>query len=410
MRIINPLASAYFRSATGWLGGKVVVFSLLGLLNQSLLTRNLTRTDYGLLVWLGTIIGLLAPVGLPGVSNSIRGAVAKGFDGNFRKGSIQEILGSMIGGVILLGFAWYQWAVMGSPTGAFVFVAAAVVGPGLWVDTHLCYWDGKQDFRAVFWWSVITRAVQVAATYAVFLISANIVLVAAAQVGLQALGNLVAVGALLRSRQVGHQYSAEYSRYGVFSSWLYLAGTLSAQLDKLIIGTFLGLEPLALFALGELLYQYLYTIPGGILQQMLHSRLARMPVHEAAMWLRQHQWILFVGVTAACGITALTLPYVYPLIFSAKYADSIKYAYLFLVCIVCAVPMMGVGTLFKAHAMKRETGISWAMLALTPLVLVPLLGWLWGPVGIILARCVTNASASVYYTYTLSRIAQGASS
>ena len=408
MRIINPLASAYFRSATGWLGGKVVVFSLLGLLNQTHLTRNLTRTDYGLLVWLGTIIGLLSPVGLPGVSNAIRGAVAKGFDGNFRKGSMQEILGGAVGGLILLGFAWHQWAVSGSSAGAFIFVAAAVMGPGLWLDTHLCYWNGKQDFRAIFWWSVATRTLQVAATYGVFFVSKNIVLVAATQVGLQALGNLVAVGALLRSPQVGRQYSPEYSRYGYFSSWMYFAGVFSSQLlDKLIIGMFLGLDSLALFAVGELLYQYFFSVPRGILQQVLSPRLAQMSGREAAVWMRQHQWLPIGGLAAACGIAALVLPYVYPLVFSAKYNASIQYAYLFLVCIVCSAPGLWVESLFRAHAMKRETGVSAAITSLTPLVLVPLFGWLWGAVGIILARCVTQAAASIYFTYALSRIARG---
>jgi len=407
MRIINPLASAYFRSATGWLGGKVVVFSLLGLLNQSLLTRNLTRTDYGLLVWLGTIIGLLAPVGLPGVSTAITGAVAKGFDGNFRKGSVQEILGGAVGGIILLGFAWYQWAVVGSHSGAFVFVAAAVVGPGIWLDTHTSFWNGKKDFRSIFWWSVMVRTIQVAATYGVFFISTNIVLVAVIQVGLQALANLFAVGTLLRSPHVGHQHSQEYAQYGVVSSWLYLVGTLSSQLDKLIIGIFFGLEPLALFTVGELLYQYIYKIPGSMLQQILSPRLAAMSVRDAVVWMRKRQWMIVVVVVAACGVTALALPSVYPLVFSAKYNDSITFAYLFLGCIVLGTPSMAVGSVFKAHAMKKETGISWAILALTPLAVVPLFGWWWGLIGIVAARGVTNAIAGVYYTLALSQIAKG---
>jgi O-antigen/teichoic acid export membrane protein len=75
------------------------------------LTHYLAREDYGLLVWVGTIIALLAPFGLPGISTSITGAVAKGYDGNFTRGTWLEMAG---GGLLADWFCLALLAITGS--------------------------------------------------------------------------------------------------------------------------------------------------------------------------------------------------------------------------------------------------------------------------------------------------------
>jgi len=135
----RPFASVYFRSASGYLAGKFLIVSLAGLANQYLLTHYLAVKDYGLLVWAGSILALLSPFGLPGISNSIVGAVAKGYDGNFRRGTWLEMLGGTFGGLVLLGLGSYYWFFVDNYPRALVCVVAGVLGPGLWLDTHLCY-------------------------------------------------------------------------------------------------------------------------------------------------------------------------------------------------------------------------------------------------------------------------------
>jgi len=249
----RPFASKYFRYAGGYLAAKVAIFSLLGLVGQYLLTHKLTVNDYGLLVWVGTIIALLSPFGLPGISNSIAGAVAKGYDGNFRRGTWMEIIGGTLGGLVLLAFAAYYWIWLKDLTKAMIFLVAGVFGPGLWLDTQQCYWNGKRNFRALFWWSVPVRFLQLVATAAVLWYSTSPILVFFANTFIQVIANIGAAVGIIKYGNINNRNSEEFLSYGWVTNHLSILGTITSQIDKVLIGVFFSLEQLAIFAVGEMI-------------------------------------------------------------------------------------------------------------------------------------------------------------
>jgi O-antigen/teichoic acid export membrane protein len=404
----RPFASTYFRSAGAYLVLKLVVFSLAGLVGQYLLTHFLRREDYGLLVWAGTIIALLSPFGLSGISTSIVGAVTKGFDGNFRRGTWLEILGGTLGGLVLLGFSGYYRYWTHEETKSLVFLVAGVLGPGLWLDTHICYWNGKKNFKAIFWWSVPVRLLQLAAIALVFNFSSNPVLVFGVQSAIQVLANIAAPISIMRYSNANRNVSEDFQIYGNFTNWLYLAGSVSAYLDKLIIGIFFGLESLAIFSVGELVYTYFYKTPASMLSQIFMPRLAEMDLREAARWVRKRQPYLVLMIIVLMMVLAIVVPVIYPLLFSAKYKDSIYYCNLFLICIVLGAPTFLSGAILKSHAMKKETLRSWLFLAVTPLALLPIFGFYFGLAGLVMAKGGTNLVISTYYFFLIRKLSVAA--
>lgn len=400
----RAFASAYLRSAGWYLGLKLVIFTLAGLASQYLLANYLSRSDFGLLIWVGTIIALLGPFGLPGISTSITGAVAKGYDGNFVRGTWLELAGGTLGGLVLLGFSSYYWFWTYEETKALIFVVAGVLGPGLWLDTQLCYWNGKKNFRALFWWSVPVRLAQLAAMVAVLQYSSNPIVVFGSQTVIQVTANIGASLGILRSKSTNREISKEYEKFGWFSTNLYWVGTVAAYLDKVIIGAFFGLEALASFAVGELLYTYFYKTPGSFLSQIFLPRQAEMGLREAARWTKRRQGYLVGGVTAILIVVGVAVPVLYPVLFSNRYNDSILFAELFLVCILLGSPTLLVGSLLKAHALVRETKVAWTIMCIGPLVLIPPLAWLFGLKGVILARGATNALVSIFYFHVLRKL------
>jgi O-antigen/teichoic acid export membrane protein len=402
----RPFASAYFRSASSYLGIRLIIITLAGLASQYLLTHYLAKGDYGLLVWVGTIIALLSPFfGLPGISTSITGAVAKGFEGNFSRGTWLEIAGGTVGGLVLFGFAGYYWFWTHEEIKALIFVVAGVLGPGLWMDTHQSYWNGKKNFKALFLWAVPVRLLQLIATATVLLYySSNPLWVFGVQTVIQVAANLGAAFGIMKIGGVNKKTSKEYQSYGWFSTRLYWIGSFVSQLDKLIIGVFFGLESLAAFAVGELLYKYVYKTPSSFLSQIFLPRLAEMEIKQAARWIRNRQLYLISGIVLIAIVVGVAIPIVYPFLFSAKYNDSIYYAYLFLVGAALGSPTILCGTIIKSHAMKKETMLSWSILTITPLVLLPAFSWLWGLMGIIAVRGCTNLMISAYYLNVTRRL------
>jgi O-antigen/teichoic acid export membrane protein len=384
----------------------LIIITLAGLASQYLLTHYLAKGDYGLLVWVGTIIALLSPFfGLPGISTSITGAVAKGFEGNFSRGTWLEIAGGTVGGLVLFGFAGYYWFWTHEEIKALIFVVAGVLGPGLWMDTHQSYWNGKKNFKALFLWAVPVRLLQLIATATVLLYySSNPLWVFGVQTVIQVAANLGAAFGIMKIGGVNKKTSKDYQSYGWFYTRLKWVGVVSGYLDKIIVGAFFGLESLAAFAVGELLYKYVYKTPSSFLSQIFLPRLAEMEIKQAARWIRNRQLYLISGIVLIAIVVGVAIPIVYPLMFSAKYKDSIFYAYLFLGCIVLGAPTLLNSTLLKAHAMKRETMVGWSILCFTPIVFVPLFGWFFGIKGIVLTRGLTNGLVSGYYLWLTNRL------
>lgn len=401
----RPFASAYFRSAGSYLGIRVVIITLAGLASQCLLTNYLAKEDYGLLIWAAMILALLSPFGLPGISTSITGAVARGFDGNFSRGTWLEMVGGTVGGLVLFGIASYYWFWTQEETKALIFVVAGVLGPGLWLDTHQSYWNGKKNFKALFWWAVPVRLLQLVATTIVLLYSSNPVWVFSVQTVILVVANIVAAMGIMTVGSLNKEYSKEYQSYGWFYTGLSCIGNVTSQLDKIIIGVFFGLESLAVFAVGELIYKYFYNLPQSLLSQIFMPRLAEMEAKQAARWLKNRKLYLIGGTVLVVAVIGIATPTVYPLLFSAKYADSIFYVYLFLGCIVLGSPMFLSDTLLKAQAMKRETMIGWSIFCFTSTVFIPLFGFFFGVAGVVIARGVRNGATSAYYLWQLECLA-----
>lgn len=396
----------YLQSAGGYIGMKTVIFSLTGLVSQFILTRAMSREDYGLLIWAGAIIGMLGPFGLPGISTSIVGAVAKGYEGNFRKGTILELATGSLGGVLLLGItAWYAYF-SAEPPKAGIFLVAAILSPGLWLDTHLCLWNGRKNFKAMFWWPVSVRIAQFAGTAVTLCFTRNPVIVFAVQNILFATANVATALWLMRPDAANRNVLSSFSEFGWFSTKLYWIGGIAAYWDKLVTGHLFGLEALALVAVGELIYSYFYKTPSAFLSQVFHPKLAKMETRDAAAWIRGKQPALIGGTLAVCLAIGLVAPFAYPLLFSQKYGDSVVYVNLYLICVVLGSPGFLSGTLLKAHALKHETRNGWLITVIGTFALVPLLGATLGIKGVIYAKAAVNAAVSGYYLILLRRLAK----
>jgi len=399
----RPFASKYFRYAGGYLAAKVAIFSLLGLVGQYLLTHKLTVNDYGLLVWVGTIIALLSPFGLPGISNSIAGAVAKGYDGNFRRGTWMEIIGGTLGGLVLLAFAAYYWIWLKDLTKAMIFLVAGVFGPGLWLDTQQCYWNGKRNFRALFWWSVPVRFLQLVATAAVLWYSTSPILVFFANTFIQVIANIGAAVGIIKYGNINNRNSEEFLSYGWVTNHLSILGTITSQIDKVLIGVFFSLEQLAIFAVGEMIYQYFYKLPKSFLDQIFIPRLAEMKLNEAATWVKKRQALIFIALVATLTLVGLAIPTAYNILFSTKYSKSVFYAYLYLANIVVSAPSLLVGATIRAHALKADVVVAQSIISITPLVLMVPFVLIWGLKGVVFARIAQNLVLSGYCYSLLQR-------
>jgi len=395
--------SSYYRSAAGYLILKIFVLGVAGLVSQSLMAHSLEKEDFGAVVWGWTMISILAPFGLPGISVSITGAVAKGFDRNFVRGSILELKGGLCGSVVFLAMA-LAYLFRNQEILFWIFLVAGITGAGVWLDTPMALWNGRKDFRAIFRFSAGLRLLQLTALIAVLRVAPHPAIVFASQAAVAAIGNIGALFYLLRASGLNNEHSKEFESYGWRYTWLTVAGTLSSHLDKLIVGGFFGFKNLAVFAIGELIYSFVFKVPSGFVTQIFIPRLAQMEIGGAVRWVRRHYWYLAGAFVAAAGIAALLLPVVYSLLFTVRYAESIYYGHVFLVGVAASAPTVLLGALLKGHALKRETTALTLFITAVPLVTVILGGLLSGVPGVAWGRVAGYAVISAGYIALLSAL------
>ncbi len=388
--------SSPYYSAAGYLILKTIVLGAAALVSQSLMAHALEKEDFGMVVWGWTMISILAPFGLPGISVSITGAAAKGWDQNFVRGSILELKGSLGASLVLLTLA-AAYLCRHQPTLFWIFLIAAVTIPGVLLDTPLAFWNGRENFRAMFRFSVGLRLVQLGMLVAVVRLAPHPALIFASQAGVAALGNLGAFFVVQRAGGLSQGYSKEFESYGWRYTWLTVAGTLSSYLDKLIVGGFFGFQNLAIFALGELLYSYVFKVPSGLVTQIFIPRLARMGLPEAVSWVKRRYWHFAASFALAAGLAALALPVVFPLLFTSRYDDSILFGYIFLAGVVASAPTVLLGALLKGHSLQEETTKLSLFITAVNLVTVTLGGLLGGVPGVAWGRVTGYAVISAGY-------------
>lgn len=397
---IRGWLSSSYRDAVLYLVLRTAVLGIAGLVSQSLMARALRVEDFGSVVWGWTIISILAPFGLPGISVSITGATAKGFDRNFKRGSLLELVGGLCGSAVLFGLAVVYFSRHQNIL-FWIFIVAGITSAGIWLDTPLALWNGRKNFRAIFLFSAGLRVVQLAALIVVLRYSPHPALIFASQAAVAAVGNIGAFLYLLERGGMNDKYSKEYESYGWRYTWLVMAGTLSSYIDKLIVGGLFGLKTLAIFTIGELIYSYVFKVPSNFITQIFIPRLAQMELAEAVRWVRGRYWYLAGFFILLSGIAALLLPSVYSLLFTARYVEGVYYGYIFIAGIAASAPTVLLGALLKSHALKKETTILTLFISFVPLVTITFGGLIAAVPGIAWGRVAGYAVISGGYIVLL---------
>lgn len=397
--IANDLkASAIF------VASRLGIISLAGVAIQYLLIAHLTKEDFGFVVWVNTILSLLAIFGLPGVSNSIPGAVAKGFVGNFIKGTFQEIKGSVLGGLALVGIATWYWSNPAHDDAHWILLMLALLSPGLWLDTWQGYWMGQGNFKAIAFLAVPVKLIQLALVAIAMLFKPVALLAVLSIQGVQAIANLTCSLALVRKNiEAKDLVSTDFVKYGWASTRLYLYGIVISQFDKLLVGGMFGVSELAVYAVAELIYQYMYTVPKVLLEQLFIPRLAKLAVKESARQVAMVQKWVAILLLPALLVIGLSIHFIQPSLIVNKYAEAETLIYLFLVSVAASIPLFLVGAMLKSHGMIPESNRVQLLSSGVLLTLSLPVALLFGIAGLVVVRIIQYTLVSTYCIIVIRR-------
>lgn len=301
-----------------WVTLNNFIAGLAGISIAVAFTHFTTKEHFGLYQMIISVLTTLSVLSLPGINTTIfQGAVAN-CDGTYRKGIKLSFLWSLLAIPIFIGIAIIHFLLYKQNDVTLYFILAGLFFPFIFApNSWATYWQGRTDFFRFSWYNIFKNILTATAIVAtIFLSKDNLLFILLSYLVTNSLFNLIyhyKTIKLLRNNEV----TKDWKSYGMFLTKMNLLGTIIGNIDNILVGAFLGLDKLAIYAAGM-------KLVGGI-QMGLKSLIfiaAPKITKTNTLQLRKQLTIFFIVSLIAVGAFVLT-PWMTKILFSENYNDSI---------------------------------------------------------------------------------------
>lgn len=301
-----------------------------GLVVFSVLARLLSREDFAIYTLVLTLVSVVRVTSLPGLGNALTQSFARGRCGGFRKATWLSLVGSTVGGFLLLGAAWWH-AGIGDESMTTALLAAGIGFP---LYSGLLYWRntavGREQYGRLLLFDSASFLLRTAAIAAcAFAFRGDLFPVILAALLAPAAVNLAAT--ILQARDVSPNAEIEpgATRYGLQASLYELPALLAQRLDQIALFYLITPEALALYAVALRFPILIQAVMGEIIA-VLGPVFARETGYTPL--LRRFSLLVGLAFFGFCAVLALTvIPYLLPLVAGPKYEGAIIYAQILMV-------------------------------------------------------------------------------
>jgi O-antigen/teichoic acid export membrane protein len=339
------------RGASGfYLGVNNLVTPLFALVSSVVLTRLLSRTDYGTYAFFLSAVLVLDFTSLTGMGTALIHATARGFPGTLRNATTTRLKGSLVGAAILLLLAVYQVSRTDIES-ALMLVVCGLAFPFYNPFTNFLYYlVGRREFRRM----ALMQSLQLVLSYLpLFLVvywtrdyrSALVTHLIATPLVRYGFYRVV-VARVPKDAPVDPGYLS----YGYQLTFMGVLGSIETHIDRLALGTFFSPMALASFHVGKSIgfqgrnvwnvaYHYVYPA--------LAARASSREPFPRALFGVLTIYLLSLGVIY------LSVPWAVAMVYPAAYEDSAVTARWFLVAAAMGGPAAVFDTFFLAQSRMR---------------------------------------------------------
>ncbi len=354
-----------------------VVFLVVGILLTIAFSRLSTKETFGNYQLILSILSIISVISMPGMNVSIIKYTSQKEDGVYVKGSRLRFLYSLIGIPLLLivgiYFYYYDSRAIGIGLMAVSVFFPFFHGLNSWESFQV----GKKRFKYIFiyksTYSVINLAFLVSVIY---LSKENLILIILSYILINSIFNILYT--FLTKKLIRNiKETSGWRKEGYKLTARTIISILYNNVDKIIIGLLLGPEKLAIYAIAVIIYSKLLFFIKEILN-VIRPKLFEKTKDEN--YILDKKTMLFAGILISLltGVMVIIIPRMYLLFFSEKYADSIRYAQLYMIIIpfsfinnIIQIFLIGKN---KINIIIRNQVIAICLNLLLYFVLIPIMG------------------------------------
>lgn len=392
----------YFLKNTPSLLTVTIVSTVFGLISSIILTRLLSKDLYGTYLYVLTLIGTISIFSVTGMSTAVQRDASRNLDGILVEGTKIRFKWSLVGSVVLIAGGIYYLSTGDVLLGKCLLIASAFF-PFLYsFDTFLNFIMGKMYFNKYALFKTIIIISNTLAILGAIIITKDIFWAITAYLISFSVVQIYLWRKTVQKDKENDSVDDESIHYGKV---LTLQGTipmLANQFDSIIIANFLGMGDLAIFTIALYIGNFA-TVPLDIISNLIFPKIAARGNDEGtALVFKKLKYVLALSIVI-CGIFAIIVPFLIPLLYSAKYQDSVFYAQIILIATVVFSPGAVLNQMLKAQGRSREMlriliASRVVEIALF-IIMIPLLGLL----GAALVRILNNLGFTLISYYIIKK-------
>lgn len=372
------------------ISGKIIAF-LLSFALITALGNLVNKTVVGYYNFIVSALIIVSITTLPGMNNALVRAVSRGGDGSIWTIARRRVLTGLLGsGIAVLIGLWYLH--IHNTTLGYAFLVAAPFVPltDTLNEVAIYFFQGKRDYRKS---AILTIAYQLLfciPCIAVLFFVHTLPLIVGSFFLFQSIAGYI----VYRQVKAGHsERDIESERFGVHLTIMQGFRTVSANIDRVLVGFFFGPAQLATYAFA--------ATPISKLDQLIPIEQLSLPIlstttitQEMKRKLLRRALLLFFAMIPLIGIFYLLAPALYHILFP-QFLDSIP-LFRLLLALELFSPVLLLRTSLLAWRQQRDL---YVLETVTPLIKISLLiaAALWyGMLGVIVALLLAKCIESIF--------------
>ncbi|WP_371803581.1 oligosaccharide flippase family protein [Candidatus Lokiarchaeum ossiferum] len=327
--------------------------------------------------------GLFLIFSFPGIKDSILQSVARGYEYSLIVGTKKAIKISLIGCIFLILLSGYYFFFEQKLEISIIFLIFCLIYPFYYtLDNFIYFLEGKKKFKSEFYITSFFSIIKLLLIFLSLLIfKENLIILFIITFVSQILIYFFFFWKCCKKIK-DIRIDEDLIHYGSFMTKISLLGTITGQIDKFIIGFFMGTSSLAIYSIGLLIPEKIKDLIKPIFSSLV-PQFAQQKI--IASW-KQVLFLFISGVFISI-ILIISIPIIINLFFS-KFSESIIYGQIYSILFVSFFVNMYLAYYFRGNKFREGITKPTIYSQVVYLLSLSVLIYFYHEIGIILAKII----------------------
>lgn len=379
----------YLAQGGFWLTLKQIVTMLSGFILALIFANLVPREIYGTYKYILSLTGILAIPTLSGINTALVRAISKGAGGSFVPALKEKLKWGLCASGASLALAIYYFVQANYSLALALIIAAVFIPLTNAFRLYGAYWKGKQRFDIQTKYNLTAEIVFLFGLGLTLLVTQKLYLILLAYFGFSTISRFIFLSATLQKVKREKKQDPQTIPYGKHLSIMGLFYQISNNAANIILWSFLGASPIAIYSFAILVPQQIKNLFTNVFPIAL-PKFSEQPKEQIKKTLLKKIGKFYVLLIPLIIIYILIAPWIYR-VFFPQYLDSIFYSRLFALTIIF-IPQSLLALSLQAQMKKKMlytlSIFSPIITISTLLIFVPLYGISGAIIASILAQSI----------------------